>query len=117
MELAFALGLADASWSPELAALLPLVAPTDVRILGPRDAESLRAEGVTSLRDRVAIVDGERLAADPPDPRRRPARHFPSRGGSISTSTCCRRRRFLRSTTRCPGASTGRSSRWSQPQP
>jgi arginase len=65
MELAFALGLADASWSPELAGLLPLVAPTDVRVLGARDAEVLRAEGVASLRDRVALVDGERLAADP----------------------------------------------------
>jgi arginase len=65
MELAFALGMADASWSPELAALLPLVAPADVRILGARDAELLRAEGVASLRDRVALVDGERLAADP----------------------------------------------------
>jgi arginase len=65
MELAFALGMADASWSPELAALLPIVAPTDVRILGARDAELLRAEGVASLRDRVALVDGEGLAADP----------------------------------------------------
>jgi arginase len=65
MELAFALGLADASWSPELAGLLPLVAPTDVRVLGARDAELLRVEGVPSLRDRVALIDGERLAADP----------------------------------------------------
>jgi arginase len=64
MELAFALGMADASWSPELATLLPLVARADVRILGARDAELLRAEGVASLRDRVALVDGERLAAD-----------------------------------------------------
>ena len=65
MELAFALGMADASWSPELAALLPLVAPADVQILGARDAEILRTEGVASLRDRVALVDGEHLAADP----------------------------------------------------
>jgi arginase len=65
MELAFALGLADASWSPELATLLPLVAPADVQILGARDAELLRAEGVASLRDRVALVDGGRLATDP----------------------------------------------------
>jgi arginase len=65
MELAFALGMADASWSPELASLLPLVPPTDIQILGARDAELLRAEGVASLRDRVALVDGERLAADP----------------------------------------------------
>lgn len=65
MELAFALGMADASWSPELAALLPLVTSTDVQVLGARDAEILRAEGVSSLRDRVAFVNGERLAADP----------------------------------------------------
>ena len=65
MELAFALGMADASWSRELSTLFPLVAPTDVRILGARDAELLRAESVASLRDRVALVDGERLAADP----------------------------------------------------
>jgi arginase len=65
MELAFALGMADASWSPELATLLPFVAPADVQILGARDAELLRAEGVASLRDRVALVDGERLAIDP----------------------------------------------------
>jgi arginase len=65
MELALALGMADASWSPELAALLPLVEPGDVRILGARDAELLRAEGVSSLGDRLAMVDGDRLAADP----------------------------------------------------
>jgi len=65
MELAFALGMADGSWSQELAALLPLVRPADVQILGARDAELLRAEGVASLRDRVALVVGEHLAADP----------------------------------------------------
>ena len=65
MELAFALGMADASWSAELATVLPLVAPTDVRILGPRDAELLRAEGVPSLGDRLKLVDGDRLAAAP----------------------------------------------------
>lgn len=65
MELAFALGMADASWSPELATVLPLIEPADVQILGARDAELLRAEGVSSLGDRLAIVDGDRLAADP----------------------------------------------------
>jgi arginase len=65
MELAFALGMADAFWSPELTAVLPLVEPADVRILGARDAELLRAEGVPSLGDRLAMVDGDRLAADP----------------------------------------------------
>ena len=65
MELAFALGMANASWSTELATVLPLVVPADVRILGPRDAELLRAEGVPSLGDRVSLVDGDHLASDP----------------------------------------------------
>jgi len=65
MELAFALGIADASWSSELNHLLPLVEPTDVRILGARDADILRAEGVPSLGDRIELADGIRLAADP----------------------------------------------------
>lgn len=64
-ELAFALGMADASWSPELAAVLPLVGPADVRILGARDAGLLRAEGVASLGDRLPLVDGDRLSAEP----------------------------------------------------
>jgi arginase len=65
MELAFALGLADASWSSELADLLPLVEPADVTILGARDTELLRAEGVPSLGDRIQVVDGDHLAAHP----------------------------------------------------
>lgn len=65
MELAFALGMADTTWSPELATVFPLVAPADVKILGARDARLLRAEGVPSLGDRLAVVDGARLAADP----------------------------------------------------
>jgi arginase len=64
-ELAFALGIADASWSSELAAVVPIVAPAEVRILGARDADALRAEGVASLGDLLQVVDGERLAADP----------------------------------------------------
>jgi arginase len=64
-ELAFALGMADASWSPELSAVLPLVEPSDVRILGARDAAVLHAEGVASLGDRLALVDADRLSAEP----------------------------------------------------
>jgi arginase len=65
MELAFALGIADTSWSSELSHLLPLVQPADVRILGARDADILRAEGVPSLGDSIELADGTRLAADP----------------------------------------------------
>ena len=65
MELAFALGLADATWSPELAAAMPVVTPADVRILGARDAAILRSEGVPTLAERVATVDGDRLRSDP----------------------------------------------------
>ena len=63
-EIAFALGIADASWSPELAAAMPTVAPADLRILGARDAAALRAEGVPSLGDRIAMIDDRELAAD-----------------------------------------------------
>jgi len=65
VELAFALGMVDVSWSSELAGILPLVAPADVRVLGARDAGLLEVEGVPSVADRLPVVDGDRLAADP----------------------------------------------------
>jgi arginase len=64
-ELAFALGLADASWSPDLASILPLVTTSDVRILGARDRATIDAEGAVSIADRVPVVDDVSLAADP----------------------------------------------------
>jgi arginase len=77
-ELAFALGLADAAWSPELSAAMPAVASTDVRILGPRDAATLRAEGVASLDDRIETVDGDRLASDPTGATRKARSSLPT---------------------------------------
>ena len=65
MELALALGMVDVSWSAELATILPLVGPADVRVLGARDAGLLDAEGVPSLGDRLSVIDGAHLAADP----------------------------------------------------
>jgi arginase len=65
MELAFALGLVDAGWSSELSAAIPIVEAADVRILGARDAPVLSAEGVPTLAERLALVDGDRLVADP----------------------------------------------------
>ena len=65
MELAFALGIADMTWSAELTSAMPVVAPADVRILGARDAGTLRGEGVPSMADRVDLVDDRGLAADP----------------------------------------------------
>ena len=65
MELAFALGIADMTWSSELAAVIPVVTPADVRILGARDAARLRDEGVPSIADRVDLVDDRGLADDP----------------------------------------------------
>ena len=64
-ELAFALGIADMTWASELAAAMPVVAPADVRILGARDAATLRDEGVPSIADRVDLVDDRGLAGDP----------------------------------------------------
>src|SRR6266545_453867 len=82
-ELAFALGIADASWWPELAAVLPIVAPADVRILGARDAALPRAESVASLGDRLALVDGDRLSAEPAGlaTEALPAIDYPQPGG------------------------------------
>jgi arginase len=57
--------MVDVSWSPELAGILPLVAPPDVRVLGARDAGDLEAEGVPSIGGRVHVVDASHLAADP----------------------------------------------------
>jgi arginase len=64
-ELALALGLVDVSWSPELAAILPLIRPADVRVLGARDGGLLDAEGVPSLGERLPVKDDAHLAADP----------------------------------------------------
>jgi arginase len=64
MELAFALGIADMTWSSELAEAMPVVTPGDVRILGARDASTLRDEGVRSIADRVDLVDDRGLADD-----------------------------------------------------
>jgi arginase len=101
MELAFALGLADATWSPELAAAMPVVSPADVRILGARDAAILQSEGVPTLADRVATVDGDLLLSDPSGdeegafvagravvvpPRSRRALHASAAGGGLSTA-------------------------------
>jgi len=65
MEVAFALGLADAGWSAELAARLPLLSAGDLAMLGPRDAKLLAREGVASIADRVRVRDGDTVAADP----------------------------------------------------
>jgi arginase len=65
MELAFALGMADRSWSREFAAVCPHIEANDVRVLGPRDAETLRDEGVPSLADRLSFVSGPDLTGNP----------------------------------------------------
>jgi len=65
MELAFALGIVETPWWPELAAASPLVLPRHVRLLGPRDSALLETEDVPSLAHLVPIVDGSTLAEDP----------------------------------------------------
>jgi arginase len=65
MELAFALGIVDTPWWPESMATPPLVSPQHVRLLGPRDAAALEAEGVPSLAGRLPLVDASTLAEDP----------------------------------------------------
>jgi arginase len=65
MELAFALGMVEAPWWPELGAASRLVLPRHVRLLGPRDSKLLEAEGVPSLAGLLPLVDGSALADDP----------------------------------------------------
>jgi arginase len=65
MELAFALGIVEPPWWPELAAASPLVLARHVRLLGPRDSALLETEGVPSLAGRLPLVDGSALAEDP----------------------------------------------------
>jgi arginase len=65
MELAFALGMVEAPWWPELAAASPLVLPRHVRLLGPRDSRLLEAEGLPSLAGLLPLVDGSALEEDP----------------------------------------------------
>ena len=65
MELAFALGYVTTPWWPDLAAASPLVMPSHVRLLGPRDAVTVETDGVPSLAGRLPLVDGSALAEDP----------------------------------------------------
>jgi arginase len=54
-ELGLALGRERDQLTSDLAALLPLVAPEDVALLGPRDAAELEAAGVRSLAPEVEL--------------------------------------------------------------
>jgi arginase len=71
-ELGLALGLPPDTPAPAgLAALLPLVEPDLVAVLGARDATEIAAAGVASLRDRVLLRTAAELAA--PGPHAGPA--------------------------------------------
>ncbi|MGH2617328.1 MAG: arginase family protein [Thermomicrobiales bacterium] len=61
MELGLALGLTTVEGIEALAALLPLVHPSDVVVLGPRDLEEQTAAGVPSVAATVAFVDDATL--------------------------------------------------------
>ncbi len=78
MELAFALGMVEAPWWPELPTSPPLVSPEHVRVLGPRDERTLESEGVPSLSDRLSFVDGSRLLATPAEETARAVGSLPS---------------------------------------
>jgi arginase len=62
-ELGLALGRDVEGLDPGLAGLLPLVAPEDLALLGPRDAEELRQAGVPSLASEVELHPAEELLA------------------------------------------------------
>jgi arginase len=62
-ELGLALGRERDRLTPDLAALLPLVAPEEVALLGPRDAADLEAAGVRSLAPEVELHPAVELLA------------------------------------------------------
>ncbi len=65
MELGLALGFVPAPGLPgDLARLLPLVGPHEVRMLGMRDAALLQAEGVSSLAQEVELYDDQALQGE-----------------------------------------------------
>ena len=61
MELGLALGRGLEGLPRELRAPLPLLDPSDVALLGPRDAGILREDGVASLQGEVEFYDDEAL--------------------------------------------------------
>jgi arginase len=62
-ELYLALGLPSEGLPEELAALLPLLAPRQVRLLGPRDHEVIAGDGVASLSSMVPVYSDVEVAA------------------------------------------------------
>ncbi len=56
MELGLMLGRSTDGLPDALVAMLPLITPDDVAMMGIRDTEVLRHEGVASLRDRTSIL-------------------------------------------------------------
>lgn len=66
MELGLALGLVSPpGLATDLAKLLPLVRPSEVAILGARDAPILHAEGVASLAPKIELYDDQALQKGP----------------------------------------------------
>ena len=61
MELGLALGLTRAEGLGNLATELPVIDLHEVVLLGPRDADELRSEGIESVGHRVIVLDDTRL--------------------------------------------------------
>ncbi|HQY30533.1 MAG TPA: arginase family protein [Thermomicrobiales bacterium] len=63
MALGLALGLTRADGVDALAIEFPVLDPHDVGVLGPRDGEELKSEGIESIRHRVIVMDDSELRA------------------------------------------------------
>ena len=82
MELGLALGLSRPDKLGDLGAELPVVDPNEVALLGPRDADELRSEGIESVRHRVIVMnDGELRDAGVAMTVQRWLKHFGNRPG------------------------------------
>ena len=65
MALGFATGMTRPDGVDEVLALLPVVRPEDVAIVGARDGQELIEEGVASVADRIEVFSDEVVARTP----------------------------------------------------
>lgn len=80
MELGWLLGLTSSGLQADLRREIPILIPSDVIVLGPRDQQELADAGVGSTADVVQIIRPDEIARDPMNVTREAARTLGQRG-------------------------------------
>ncbi|MGH2393388.1 MAG: arginase family protein, partial [Candidatus Limnocylindria bacterium] len=80
MELGWLLGLTSSGLRADLRREIPVLIPSDVIVLGPRDQRELADAGVRSIADLVQIIRPDEIASDPMNVTREAARTLGQRG-------------------------------------